>query len=115
MYSEQGVSCVVSKTPHDVSRTVRKTNDVPEVQNLSNTTIKCQKGGEGVAIPNSEMLRGVLISKLDEGGVVGQSQRKNENILVSVDQPQNWYQKLQVFRAEKSEHTPEYIMNEGPN
>ena len=89
MYSEQGVSCVVSKTPHDVSRTVRKTNDVPEVENLSNTTIKCQKGGEVVAIPNSEMLRGVLISKLDEGGVVGQSQRKNENILVSVDQPQN--------------------------
>ena len=40
----------------------------------SRKKLQCQKGGEGVAIRNSEMLRGVFTSKLNEGGSEGKSQ-----------------------------------------
>ena len=86
-----------------MSITGRRTKKFPEIESLHNTNKKCQKGGEGVGNLNSELLRGVFTSNLVEGGVVGQSQsrRKTKNILVTVVQPQNWYQNLRVFRAIK--------------
>ena len=54
---------------------------------------QCQQGGEGVANLNSEMvLRGVQSQNLN---------MESENTLVPL-QPQNWYRKLQIYRAEES-------------
>ena len=78
VYSEQGVSCVDEvRTPNDMSSTGREMQEVLEVESIYNTNKKCQKGGKGKANLNSELLRGVVASNLDKGGVVGQSQRKN--------------------------------------
>ena len=42
----------------------------------------------------------------EEGGGVAKSvQKQCENKLVP-NQPQNWHQKLQLYRAEQSEHKP---------